>query len=42
MEGKVCLMGDIETDRAIIMGNPIRMVMKCKPHNGEEEADEQG
>jgi hypothetical protein len=35
------MVGDIRADRAIVMGNSIRMVMNCKSQNGEGKADEQ-
>jgi hypothetical protein len=33
--------GGERADRAIVMGNSIRMVMKCKSQDGEKKAYEQ-
>jgi len=35
------MVGDIRADRAIAMGDSIRMVMKCKSQDGERKAYEQ-
>ncbi len=35
------MVGDIRADRAIVMGDSIRMVMKCKSQHGERKAYEQ-
>jgi len=35
------MVGDNRADRAIVMGDSIRMVMKCKSHNGKKKAYEQ-
>jgi hypothetical protein len=32
---------DIRADRAVVMRNSIRMVMKCKSQDGEGKANEQ-
>jgi hypothetical protein len=34
------MVGDIRADRAIVMGDSIRMVMKCKSQDGERKAYE--
>ena len=36
-----CVMGDTETDRTIVVGMPILMVMECHPQNGEKKTDKQ-
>jgi hypothetical protein len=35
------MVGDIRADRAIVMGDSIRVLMKCKSQNGERNAYEQ-
>jgi hypothetical protein len=35
------MVGDIRADRAIVMADSIRMVMKCKSQDGEKKAYEQ-
>jgi hypothetical protein len=35
------MVGGIRADRAIVMGDSIRMVMKCKSQDGERKAYEQ-
>jgi hypothetical protein len=40
VKSEICVVGDIKADRTIIMCGSIRVVMKCKPQNGEGEKDE--
>jgi hypothetical protein len=35
------MVGDIGADRAVIMGNSIRMVMKCKSQDRKRKANKQ-
>jgi hypothetical protein len=35
------MVGDIRADRAIVMGDSICMVMKCKSQDGERKTNQQ-
>ena len=35
------MVGHIIADRAIVMGRSIRMVVKCKSHEGEKKTNEE-
>jgi len=35
LKSRVCMVVAIKADRAIIVGDSIRMVMECKPQNAE-------
>ena len=39
-KSQIGLVGDIKTDRTIVMGDAILMVMKGEPQNGERKTDD--
>jgi hypothetical protein len=41
MKGEICMVGDIKAEGTIVMCGSVRMVMECKPQNGEGNTDEQ-
>jgi len=41
LNGHPWMVRDDRTDRAIVMGHSIRMVMKCKSQDGKREEDKQ-
>ena len=42
VKSKVSVVGEIKTDRTIVMRGSICMVMESQPHNGEAKTHEQG
>ena len=41
LNDQIRMVGDNRADRAMVMGDSIRMVMKCKSQDGERKAYEQ-